>query len=131
MEASILDIDRVTSLLELDTPATEDSFFADLIDEFSTEAVQLINSIKRSLQQKDGAACAAYSHSFKGASLNLGATALVRVCEAIESQARANNLAQVSNWLPELESLYQATIQALEMLKPQPVYSGGYHDIGH
>jgi len=119
MVSSILDTDRVSSLLELDMPTAEDSFFADLVDEFSTEADQIIYLIKRSLQQQDSAACAASSHSLKGASLNLGAIALVEVCEAIETLARQNLLSQVSSRLPELELLCQSTIQALKTLKPQ------------
>ncbi|MFN8494238.1 MAG: Hpt domain-containing protein [Caldilineaceae bacterium] len=121
MGSSILDTDRVSSLLELDTPNAEDSFFADLVAEFSTEADQLIRSLKRALLQQDNVACAASSHSLKGASLNLGAIALVEVCEAIEGLARQNHLSQVSSRLAELDLLYQSTIQALETLKPQAV----------
>lgn len=131
MQSRILDINRVMSLLELDEPDGTDSFFADLVREFSSDADQLIQSIQRSIQQQDRAMIAAHSHSFRGASLNMGAVALADVCETLETQVKGSDLSSTRTWLTELENLYQATIRALETIKDQTVNQGGQHDISY
>jgi len=121
MHSSILDTNRVLSLLELDEPNEVDSFFTDLVKEFTSEASLLIHLIKQSIQHQDSAAIAAYSHSFRGASLNMGAIALAQMCDILETDARRNQLSGTCTWLAEIETLYSETIYALETIKDQTI----------
>ena len=131
MQSSVLDTNRVMSLLELDEPNEVDSFFADLVKEFTSEASHLIQSINQSIQQQDSASLATYSHSFRGASLNMGAIALARVCDILETDARRSQLAGTYACLGEIETLYQVTIYALETIKDQAINRSRQHGISY
>ena len=117
MQSGLLDLDRITNLLELNDPTELNSFFAELVREFFIQAARLISIIKQTIHQNDRLMLIPHLHNLKGASLNMGAIALAEACETIETSIQNNHLADLSRWPATLELIYNETVQVMEQIK--------------
>lgn len=120
--APVIDRETIVMLQEMDAitakgNATEDNLLLELIDDFLTHSADLVKAIQHSLQTNTTAELAAHSHSLKGASLNIGALLLFRVCDTIELLARQQRMARVDYWASELTHAYRETALALAELR--------------
>lgn len=120
--APVIDRETIVMLQEMDAITTkgnptEDNLLLELIDDFLRHSADLVKSIQHSLQTDTMAELAAQSHSLKGASLNIGALALFRVCDTIETLARQDRITRVEHWAVELNHAYQETALALAELR--------------
>lgn len=120
--APVIDRETIVMLQEMDAittkgKPTEDNLLLELIDDFLAHSADLVKNIQHSLQADTMAELAAQSHSLKGASLNIGALALFRVCDTIETLARQDRVTRVDHWSAELNHAYQETALALTELR--------------
>lgn len=120
--APVIDRETIVMLQEMDAittkgKPTEDNLLLELIDDFLAHSADLVKIIQHSLQADTMDELAAQSHSLKGASLNIGALALFRVCDTIETLARQDRITRVDQWAAELNHAYQETALALAELR--------------
>jgi HPt (histidine-containing phosphotransfer) domain-containing protein len=71
--------------LDLDDPAFHRRFVAGYLDDVS----DYLNQIERGIDDRDAEAVRQGGHALKGSSIALGATAVVRQCDAIQQAAEA------------------------------------------
>ena len=117
MQSGLLDLNTITTLLELNDPTESSNFFVELVNEFVTQATRLIAAIKQAIHQNDRRNLIPHLHNLKGASLNMGAIALAEACESIEISLQNNHLSELGSWPAKLELIYNETIQAMEQIK--------------
>lgn len=123
--APVIDRETIVMLQEMDAITTkgnltDDNLLIELIDDFLAHSADLVKIIQHSLQADTAVTMdelAAQSHSLKGASLNIGALALFRVCDTIETLARQDSVTRVDHWAAELNHAYQETALALAELR--------------
>jgi HPt (histidine-containing phosphotransfer) domain-containing protein len=81
-----LDRSQIKLLLSLDDGAGD--ALAEIVEEYRTMSWQGRDDLRRELREGDHTALAHTAHALKGASANLGATDLARVCAELEMHAR-------------------------------------------
>jgi HPt (histidine-containing phosphotransfer) domain-containing protein len=81
-----LDRSQIELLLSLDDGAG--AALAEIVEEYRTMSWQGREDLRRQLREGDHTALAHTAHSLKGASANLGAQDLARVCAELEMHAR-------------------------------------------
>jgi HPt (histidine-containing phosphotransfer) domain-containing protein len=81
-----LDRSQIELLLSLDDGAG--AALAEIVEEYRTMSWQGREDLRRELREGDHTALAHTAHSLKGASANLGAQDLARVCAELEMHAR-------------------------------------------
>lgn len=81
-----LDRSQIELLLSLDDGAG--AALAEIVEEYRTMSWQGRDDLRRELREGDHTALAHTAHSLKGASANLGAKDLARVCAELEMHAR-------------------------------------------
>ncbi|MCX6046101.1 MAG: Hpt domain-containing protein [Chloroflexi bacterium] len=117
MQSGLLDLNTITTLLELNDPTESSNFFVELVNEFLAQATHLIAAIKQAIHQNDRRNLIPHLHNLKGASLNMGAIALAEACETLESSIEKGQLAEIDSWPAKLELIYSETVQAMEQIK--------------
>ena len=83
----VLDSERFAVLRDLD--AGDGDLIGTLVHEFLTDGTQLLAAIRDAIAEGDPQAVERSGHTLKGASANLGAVRLARVCGKIEALGRA------------------------------------------
>lgn len=81
--------------------------FRMLVDTWVADSRVRLQALQSALAGQDAAALREAAHSLKGSSLNLGALRLADFCLALESAARAGDLAQAARLLPPVEAEYR------------------------
>ncbi|HEY1445713.1 MAG TPA: Hpt domain-containing protein [Acidimicrobiales bacterium] len=81
-----LDRSQIELLLSLDDGAG--GALAEIVEEYRTMSWQGRDDLRRELREGDHTALAHTAHALKGASANVGATDLARVCAELEMHAR-------------------------------------------
>ncbi|MFN3237928.1 MAG: Hpt domain-containing protein [Pseudomonadales bacterium] len=102
-EGDHLDADIVAELEEI----MEDDFGV-LLETYLDDATQKITGLQAALNANDAGELRELAHSFKGASCNIGALPLSRLCETVEDLAKQGELAEVGPLLPGIENEYAA-----------------------
>ncbi len=92
----------------------EADFLTEMIDIYLMDAPLLIDRAKRSLREEDIVSARKAFHSLKGISGNLGARHLAALCERMELQAEAENLAEMQANEPALYREFGRVCAALE-----------------
>ncbi len=75
---------------------------------------KLLQSLEEALAEGDAEALSNAAHTLKSSSANLGAAKLAAACEALETQARANDLDDAQTRLVEIEQAFQAVRPLLD-----------------
>jgi HPt (histidine-containing phosphotransfer) domain-containing protein len=113
---SLLDPSILTELREMSV-ADEGNIVRELVDLFLESAPQEIARINQFMN--DPPKLAFHAHALKSMSLNLGAKRMVELSQRIEALGRADNLAEASNLLRELEAAFSQTKTHLLPLRDQ------------
>ncbi len=78
--------------------------FGILIETYIEDGGNKISELKQALGSADASALRELSHSFKGASCNIGALPLSRLCETVEHLAKDGHVAEIEPLLPGIET---------------------------
>ncbi len=112
MTEAIIDQATFDGLTEL----VGDDFIGELVETFFEEAPELLTEIKRALDQGDAEAFRRASHSLKSNGESFGATRLANLARELEALGRDGRLEEARPKVPQLESAYEETVQALRAL---------------
>ena len=94
----------------------EPELFAELIQTYSNEGVNLMNLLREAIMKGDANQLSQVAHSFKSSSANLGASQLANYCQTLEQQAKCYDLTNSAASFAQLEKEYQRVIRALKTL---------------
>jgi two-component system, sensor histidine kinase and response regulator len=89
-EAQVLDQDQIVLLRTLDDGAG--TLLNEIVEEFIAQTENGRHNVAKSVNERDAPAFARAAHTLKGASANVGASALAAVCAGMEMQARMGKL---------------------------------------
>jgi HPt (histidine-containing phosphotransfer) domain-containing protein len=118
-----LDRSQIELLLSLDDGAGE--ALAEIVGEYRTLSWDGRDQLRRELRDADHTALAHTAHSLKGASANLGATDLARVCGELEMHARqvelvgSDEFADAQALMERFEAEFTRVQVALMLLVPE------------
>lgn len=118
-----LDRTQIDLLLSLDEGAGD--ALAEIIREFRTMSWQGREDLRRQVREGDHTALACTAHSLKGASANVGAQDLTRVCAELEMHARqvelvgADEFADPDALMERFETEFTRVQVALMLLVPE------------
>ena len=113
---TILDMETIEMLREMDDEEDEFSFFGELVEEFLERAEELVQEIDTHVRQQDAAQLKASAHSLKGASLNLGAALQAQICEELETKGKNDDFTDINPLVEQLQDAYGQTVSALKSL---------------
>lgn len=102
-------LNRLRSLSE----EGEDGFFPQLISDFLAQSSEKLGKLGECSGLGDFESMAKLAHGLKGLSLNFGALAMTRNCDALQSAAEARDASVVSEILARLETALADTRAAL------------------
>jgi HPt (histidine-containing phosphotransfer) domain-containing protein len=103
-----LDIEALAELAEI----MEDEF-GTLLETYLQDAESKLSLMSEALKAGDANSLREFAHSFKGASCNVGALALSRLCEDVEQLARKNQISDIPLLMPGIVDEYQEVKQLL------------------
>ena len=109
-----LDKDRVRELQDL--ACDEPALLGELIDIFLTGTPELIDQMRRALEDEDAASLRRAAHTLKGSSGQMGALRLQDVCATIATLASTGSLAGVEPLLSELSLAFTRAVGELRSL---------------
>jgi HPt (histidine-containing phosphotransfer) domain-containing protein len=118
-----LDRSQIELLRSLDNGAGD--ALAEIVGEYRTLSWQGRDDLRRELRQGDHTALAHTAHSLKGASANLGAQDLARVCAELEMHARqielvgSDEFADADALMEKFEVEFTRVQVALMLLVPE------------
>jgi len=118
-----LDRSQIELLLSLDDGAG--AALAEIVEEYRTMSWQGRDDLRRELREGDHTALAHTAHSLKGASANLGAQDLARVCAELEMHARqvelvgSDEFADPDALMEKFEVEFTRVHVALMLLSPE------------
>lgn len=109
-----LDKDRVRELQDLacDDPGLLD----ELIDLFLTGTPQLLDQMRRGMEDEDGPALRRAAHTLKGSSGQIGALRMQDICATIETLASTGSLVGIEPLLSELSLAFTRSVGELRSL---------------
>lgn len=87
--------------------------FNDLIDTFLADSEQRMISVREAVEAADADAIRKAAHSFKGASVNIGAIALSRLCKELEDAGARGDVAHVVEWVAKIDQERQLVAELL------------------
>jgi len=111
--AEVLDRSILDGLRELREPDQPDPL-AELIELFLRDARPRLGRMSAAAQAGDWPGLGANAHSLKGSANNLGARRLSSLCATLEKQGKANDGAQASATLAEVQSEFEKVELALK-----------------
>jgi CheY-like chemotaxis protein len=112
-----LDADALQNLRDLGG----DDFLGEVVDVFLTDAPELIVTLRRSLEHRDGEELRRAAHTLKSNSATLGAEAFAELCRTVEQQAKTGHLDGLSELVDRIEQEYPAFCEALTSLGSEQV----------
>jgi len=107
-----LDRSQIDLLLSLDDG--EGAALREIVDEYLALSEDSHRRILRALEERDQPGVEHAAHALKGASANVGATALAEVCGAMEARARQAQLQGVAVLTERFESELSRARSALQ-----------------
>jgi HPt (histidine-containing phosphotransfer) domain-containing protein len=117
MPSPILDQEAIDNLRMLD-PDGGDTFLREIIGIFIEDTPKRMAEIDQSLAAGDAATFVRAAHTIKGASSNVGASALRAVAEQLEHRAKKDGLADLTALVAELKTEFANAQTALNGLIP-------------
>jgi PAS domain S-box-containing protein len=108
----MLDSDIIYGLKELD----DSNHFKEVVNLYLEVAPVLIESIKKSFEEKDFESLKRAAFNLKRASLNLGANRLAEVCVKVESINGKPDVDEVAKLVERLENIYNLTLAEIKQL---------------
>ncbi len=118
-----LDRSQIELLLSLDDGAGD--ALAEIVEEYRTMSWQGRDDLRRGLRDGDPTALAHSAHALKGASANVGASDLARVCAELEMHARqvelvgSDEFADANALMERFEDEFTRVQVALMLLVPE------------
>jgi HPt (histidine-containing phosphotransfer) domain-containing protein len=95
------------------------SFLVEIIDIYIQQAPELIKVMQDSYYSNDVEELARSAHTFKGASLNIGAAYLAGICKDIEQKIKENDYENIEGLLGLIGDIFPETVTALlDISKP-------------
>ncbi|MFT4797421.1 MAG: HPt (histidine-containing phosphotransfer) domain-containing protein [Candidatus Azotimanducaceae bacterium] len=88
--------------------------FSTLLETYLQDAESKLSLMSEALNAGDANSLRELSHSFKGASCNIGALPLSRLCEDVEQLARTDQIADISPLMPRILDEYQEVKKLLQ-----------------
>lgn len=107
-----------------------ESLILDIITTYLQDAPHLLGMIQQAAEQHDANALYQSAHTFKAPSATVGATGLVKVCQALEAIARSENVAAALPLVAQLHAEYQR-VEAALVQKSQTSSSQNASPSGH
>jgi two-component system, sensor histidine kinase and response regulator len=114
LDSEVLDAEQIELLRSLDDGKGD--VLAEIVGEFVTTSDDARDRLRRALDERDPATARGAAHSLKGASANVGAAGLARVCAEVEAQAGAGSLDEASPLVAQFEAEYSRALGALQAL---------------
>lgn len=108
-EKQLIDWNVVNGLIDLGEDEGK-SFLKEVIDLYMTQYPDLLEGMRKSYQQTQAKEMTLNAHSLKGASLNIGASLLAKLCKEIEMKGKNNDFSGVEELIKEVENVYQQTM---------------------
>ncbi|HTO94783.1 MAG TPA: response regulator, partial [Bacteroidota bacterium] len=112
-EAPNIDWRRLRYLQDL-SARRDPSMFIDLVRGFVNDAPARIVAMRDGLDRGDAEQVFHSSHSLKGLSGNLGMTAMMNLCESLQTMSGGGSLTGAGRYLDRLEKEFQVVKSALE-----------------
>ncbi len=109
-----LDPSQIELLLSLDDGQGE--ALAEIVNEYLSVSDELRAEITRLVSEADCDALERTVHTLKGASANVGATALVDLCADLERRAREAQLGDAAGLVEHLEAEFERVRDALQVV---------------
>ncbi|MBW4682444.1 MAG: PAS domain S-box protein [Microcoleus vaginatus WJT46-NPBG5] len=85
-----------------------------VIDSYLTDAVDLLQALRRAVEQEDATALNLPAHTLKSTSATLGAMVLAQLCKQLETMARTGMMAEAAAIVSQVEAEYERVKQALQ-----------------
>lgn len=117
----VIDLDRVRRLAKLG----DTSFFHELINEFDSEALNILSNLRVATDSRDVKKIRLLAHALKSSATNFGATRLVQTCERLEYGERQDTLKVAISAVATLRTDYEAVRAALVALAAPNADTGG------
>jgi PAS domain S-box-containing protein len=112
---------KMTFLKDIQTQEDVE-FFVDLLDTYLSDLPNVINQIKKSVNEKDAASTKFFSHKLKGSSLTLGIDILADLSGQLEIAARDKRFdLKTYNLVNNLVKNFERVIKELQLLKEKYV----------
>ena len=108
----VIDREQIEMLRSLDDG--EGAVLAEIINEFLVMSGPGRDQLLQGLGEGDGDALGRAAHTLKGASANVGATALADVCAELEMQARASQFEGAGALVERFEAEFARGMTALQ-----------------
>jgi len=89
----------------------------EIVDAYLLQLPDFLHGIHQGVKNQDGEQLNQSAHSLKGASYNMGAAQVGKLCAILEQQGKDSDFANAAQLLPDLEQASQKTITALQTLK--------------
>jgi HPt (histidine-containing phosphotransfer) domain-containing protein len=91
----------------------DEELLREIIGIFLEDAPRLFLALKQARTERDQKTSERQAHSLKGASANVGATALQEISLTAENSAREGRWEELESLLPEMEQRLHASLDAL------------------
>jgi len=112
---NLLNKDVINGLKELGSTESK-SFLEEIVELYLTEAEKLIESISESITNKNFQDLNIISHTLKGASANVGASAVSKLSASIEKKAKTSDEDGLLDMFKELKECFSETKSELNNL---------------
>ena len=113
-QLSALDRDRIRELQEL--TSDDPSLLQELIDLFLSGTPQLLEQMRRAVEDDDAGALRRAAHTLKGSSGQMGALRMQEICGIIDSLAGTGSLVGVDALLVEVSLAFERAVGELKSL---------------
>ncbi|MCH8496914.1 MAG: Hpt domain-containing protein [Marinobacter sp.] len=110
-ENTHLDMDALSELREV-----MGEEFNVLLETFINDSAQRINALHSALHSEDADALGKAAHSFKGSSMNIGATQLGHLCLKVETAGRQGDLTGVESVIADITEEFAQVRHLLEAM---------------
>ncbi len=104
---------KLPSEIQINSPqiaelkAIDKHLLSEMVDLFLEQTPQLIEELRKFVQQKDTANIIKIAHKLKGSSLNLGILSLASLCKKIEIKSQSKDLSEINSLIRQLEEDYE------------------------
>lgn len=109
MSSAHLDMEAIAELQDI----MEDDFGI-LLETYLLDGDKKLAEISVALAEGDASAVRELAHSFKGASCNVGALPLSRLCETVEQLAKDSQIIEIPPLIPDILDEYQQVKRLLQ-----------------
>ncbi|HTF90805.1 MAG TPA: Hpt domain-containing protein [Planctomycetota bacterium] len=113
---AVLDMSVIASLRELGGDGDED-LFHELLVLYVDDSTLQMRRLEESLKSGDLKTAERIAHTLKSSSANLGAMAMSRLCQQMESLGRSTSPATMSELLPAAREAHALAVSALNALR--------------